>query len=178
MSDVIELNLKHGTCLYDADAAWAVEQFRWRSFVTGRANTPYAQAAIPVRWRGSFKGCLRMHRFVFEADCDRDVDHINGNGLDNRKANLRYTDASMNKAASRMNKNNTSGYRGVYWDKHVGKWCARIGIHNKRVFLGYAATQEECAHIYDAAAARWFGPFASLNFGKNEAGLEMRRSAQ
>jgi AP2 domain len=95
---------------------------------------------------------------------DVDVDHINGNGLDNRKANLRIANASKNGMnRSRPNKNNLSGYRGISLDKRT--WFARLVVNRKCINLGRFKTKEEAARAYDRGARKYFGEFCGyLNF--------------
>lgn len=94
------------------------------------------------------------------------VDHINGNGLDNRRENLRIITNKENIRCQRINRNNTSGYRGVSWHKGKQRWEARIRVNGKRLNLGRYKTAEEAAYAYDEAAKRHFQEFARLNFPK------------
>ena len=81
-----------------------------------------------------------MHRFILGVPHFKDfrhiVDHISGNGFDNRKENLRITTQSVNLQNTGMWKNNTSGIKGVYWDKSKQRWLASIGIDGKSKFIG------------------------------------------
>lgn len=91
------------------------------------------------------------------------VDHINKNGLDNRKANLR-TCTNMQNQQNRKVQFGTSLYKGVHWNKNVKKWEARI-THNKQLYhLAYCDNQIDAAHKYDQAAKQLFGEFAYTNF--------------
>ena len=76
---------------------------------------------------------LLMHRILLKVPKGKVVDHINGNGLDNRRSNLRICTQSQNMQNSGLRKNNTSGFKGVCLDKRRGKWIARIRIGNKRI---------------------------------------------
>lgn len=91
------------------------------------------------------------------------VDHIDGNTLDNRKRNLRVCTKGENRLNSRIQTNNTSGYKGVYWMKSHGCWHARITVHKKRFFLGAFQEKEHAARAYNEAAKIHFGEFARLN---------------
>ena len=86
------------------------------------------------------------------------VDHINGNGLDNRKANLRIASATENGRNRRRHSNNTSGFKGVKKDK--GRWVANIGGSKNRIRLGSFETPEEAHAAYCEAANRLHGEFA------------------
>lgn len=104
---------------------------------------------------------IKMHRFITNAPPTKQVDHINGNGLDNRRANLRLCDNRQN-CQNRHNALGISQYKGVGY--HYGKWRARIGVNGKRIHLGAYLTETEAALAYDAAARKYFGEFARCNF--------------
>lgn len=100
------------------------------------------------------------------------TDHKNGNGLDNRRLNLRVADSTQNHANTGLAVHNTSGFKGVSWHVGRGAWRAQIGLGGRRQHLGYAATPEEAALIYDLAAREHYGEFARLNFPQpNEQGV-------
>ena len=105
---------------------------------------------------------LRMHRLLLDEPTG-DVDHINGNGLDNRRSNLRPADRSHNLANSRKRADTSSRFKGVYFCRANGRWAAEA-TKGKKQFLGYHDAEEDAARAYDAAARRLFGEFASLNF--------------
>ena len=105
-----------------------------------------------------------MHRELIKATVDLEVDHINGDTLDNRKSNLRLCTHAENMRNRKMQKNNTSGYKGVYWGKKINKWRSKIRHNWVVIALGDYETAEEAARVYDAAAIKLFGPFAKTNF--------------
>ena len=107
----------------------------------------------------------RMHRVILGVtDPSVQVDHINGNGLDNRRCNLRIATNSEN-AANRKNlpQNKTSRYRGVTWHRGVGKWQAAIKVHGKNHYLGVFPSDVDAAIAYNRAAKVHFGEFAVIN---------------
>lgn len=106
----------------------------------------------------------KLHRLIMGAGPGEEVDHINGNPLDNRRSNLRMATSAQNKWNTRRFSNNTSGYRGVSFRKDRGKFRAYINLDNKQRSLGMFHTAEEAARAYDAAAKELFGEFARLNF--------------
>lgn len=113
---------------------------------------------------GKYKTIL-FHRELLLVDSSKLlVDHINGNGLDNRLENLRLVDHSKNAINSRKLKKAGSIYKGVYKQKGCINWNARIQHKGVRKDLGYFASEKEAAIAYDTAAKLYFGEFAKLNF--------------
>ena len=106
---------------------------------------------------------LRMHRLVTGAAKGQQVDHVNGDGTDNRRCNLRLSTQSQNMANIRKLAG-TSRYKGVHWDQDRGKWMARVRIGGIAKNLGRFDCEEDAAVAYDDAAYREFGEFAHLNF--------------
>ncbi len=92
-----------------------------------------------------------------------DVDHVNGNKADNRIANLRRANRSQNMANCGKKSHNTSGVKGVYWDKVRGKFVAEIKSDAKRHHLGRFDSLEEASDAYNKAAMELHGEFALLN---------------
>lgn len=98
------------------------------------------------------------------------IDHINGDGLDNRKQNLRICTKSENACNRGIDRDNTSGYKGVCYisnkTKRVKRWIAQIAINKKHICIGYFHTKEEAAIAYNEAATKYHGEFAKLNIIK------------
>lgn len=113
--------------------------------------------------RKEYGGTILMHRQIMNAPDGFDVDHIDMNPLNNRRANLRICTRSQNIANSKKRTHSKSPFKGVSWNTTAMAWAARIGVGNKRVFLGYFNTSEEAAKAYDVAANKSFGEFARLN---------------
>ena len=107
-----------------------------------------------------------MHRQVMKYEGELFVDHINGNGLDNRKDNLRLATPEENKHNSRKRGGRgQSKYKGVTLDKKKNQWRVRIGYKGKRIFLGCFDDEIEAAKAYDGSAKELYGEYARLNFG-------------
>ncbi len=123
-------------------------------------------------WGGTFYAARRdasnqmvwLHKEIMGAKSADYVDHRAGNTLDDRKSNLRIcTNAQNGQNRVRANKNNTSGYKGVFWHKRAAKWMAQITVERKTKYLGLFQTIQAAAEAYNNAAMRLHGQFASLN---------------
>lgn len=105
----------------------------------------------------------RAHRLAFLYMCGvfptAGVDHIDHCTRNNSWANLRLATAAENNKNRRINTNNTSGYKGVTWDKSAGKWVAQARLSGKRHNLGYYSTAEAASDAYDAFARKHHGEF-------------------
>lgn len=106
---------------------------------------------------------IYMHRVIMNPPKNMDIDHKNGNKLDNRKSNLRIATRSQN-FANKMSKNRW-GFKGVKKDnnKKERQFMARITCNYKEICLGYYLTPQEAAIAYNNAAVKYFGEFARLN---------------
>jgi hypothetical protein len=93
------------------------------------------------------------------------IDHINGDGLDNRRANLRLATVAQN-AWNSKKRNSRSGYKGVWFARDKGLWRAAIVYHGRRIHLGYFKDKISDAKAYDTAARKYYGEFAKPNFSK------------
>ena len=125
-------------------------------------NTFYANRTIYV---GKKSISIRMHREIIQPTGYLFVDHINHNGLDNRKANLRLATCAQNNYNSRnFRKSESSKYKGVRWNKQIKKWAVIICFNKKSKFIGYFEDEKQAAKAYDKAAKKYHGQFASLNF--------------
>lgn len=109
---------------------------------------------------GAVRSPVRMHRQIMGAKAGTIVDHINHNGLDNRKENLRFCTPSQNMANRRgLQINSHSGTRGVTWFPVSRKWRARIGFMGRSVHLGLYANKKDAIKAYAEANKKYFGEF-------------------
>jgi len=107
-----------------------------------------------------------MHRQILglEHGDPRQGDHVNRNGLDNRRENLRIATNAENGRNRPVQANNTTGLKGVGWNKQHRKYHAQIKVDGKKIHLGLFASPIAAARAYDAAARKYFGEFARPNF--------------
>ncbi len=102
---------------------------------------------------------ILMHRVINKTPKGRDTDHVNGNGLDNRRKNLRTASRAQNMHNRRANENGASRFKGVSWHKQHRKWCASIQVNKKRRHIGLFRDEMDAALAYEAEAKRMFGDF-------------------
>ena len=113
--------------------------------------------------RNGIQHCMHMHREILQAPEGFEVDHINGNCLDNRKTNLRIVTHRRNMHNMASHKDSSSKFRGVYWNKKEQKWAAQICLDGKRRHIGLFVSEFEAAKAYNREAIRLFGEYARLN---------------
>lgn len=113
--------------------------------------------------RNTPRGAVLMHRYIMDAPAHLFVDHINGNGLDNRRCNLRLATRADN-VRNRRKTTGSSQFKGVYWSKAHSVWHAQISdtVGGTR-FLGFYDDERHAAVAYDRAAVEAYGEFANLN---------------
>lgn len=165
-----EIPLTQGkAAMVDAEDLEWLAKLKWHAHKGGR--TWYARCTIKTvgmqRTQLMHRAILEHHGYDLIAGV---VDHINGDGLDNRKSNLQIITHAENIQKCRIQENNKSGYRGVSWHRRDSRWRAYIEVNRVRKYLGSFKTKIAAAHAYNDAAYSYFGRFARLNFpnGQNE----------
>ena len=134
---------------------------KWHLVRSPRSD--YASRSVTIGYRRQRH--VQMHRVIMNARPGQFIDHINHNGLDNRKANLRFASNAQNSWNKRKQRgNHSSKYKGVSFFKREKKWTARIQANGKKIFLGMFKNEIDAAKAYDAAARKYYGEFAYLNF--------------
>ncbi len=95
---------------------------------------------------------------------DKHTDHEDGNGLNNQKSNLRIVTNAQNHMNKKGNRNTSSKYKGVCWNKESNKWTSSITLNQKQTHLGYFTCEKKAAKAYDKKAKELFGEYSRLNF--------------
>lgn len=157
---LIELSQGKQAIVDDEDYEW-LSQWKWCFDNKGYARRSQYLGYVNGKQKTA---TTLMHRQITGNVHGMQVDHINGNKLDNRRSNLRLCTHTENMRNSRSSVGSYSKYKGVWLDRRVNKWAARICCGNrKRVGLGYFSVESEAAEAYNAAAKKYHGKFARLN---------------
>lgn len=148
------------TMVDDSDFDW-LNQWKWSAKVDKR--TIYARRDKVIN--GS-RVSVSMHREILSPPECALVDHEDGNGLNNQRSNIRMATILENNR-NRLSGRNKSGYLGVCWDKRDKSWRVMIKTSGKRIYIIQTKNLIEAAKARDAAAIKYFGAFAKLNFPIN-----------
>lgn len=143
------------TAMVDTEKAHLILNTHWWCY----SDPPYTSYVVGRKESGKN---IPLHRLLMDAKEGEYVDHINGDGLDNRIANLRTCSMMQNQQNRKRCTRNTSGFKGVAYRRDNAKWRARICINGNRLNLGTFATSEEAAARYAAAARMFHGEFARI----------------
>ena len=140
----------------DDDDLTIVSSFRWHAQAC-KNGTVYAYT-----FSGPERRKIYMHRLIMGALDDQSVDHINHQGLDNTRSNLRVCNNTEN-MRNMITSRGTSKYKGVSWFRRDSRWRAYIVIDGRQKHLGYFQSEVDAAEAYNKAASIVFGVFAYLN---------------
>jgi len=143
-----------GVALVDDDDYEFLSRITWYSDTKGYARHR-------VRFSSTEVITLRMHRVIMKAGKGIEVDHIDGNKLNNQKFNLRFATDGENKRNQKMYRNNTSGLKGVTWHKDKKRWTVQIGLDGRKLWLGQFRDREDAAKCYADAAIKYHGEFSN-----------------
>jgi hypothetical protein len=138
-----------------------VSEHRWHAY-KDRVGTWRVGGRFRLPEGGSVG--VRLPRFILDAPRDRVVDHINGDGLDNTRDNLRLATQAQNSRNRKISKTSSSGYKGVFLGTSGRGWKARVQVDGVSKVVGRFASAADAARAYDSAARHYYGEFARLNF--------------
>lgn len=162
--DTVTIELSNGqqTIISDMDADLA--QLKWWGIVSKRPSKA-SYYVIRVSYSNGQQTTHRLHREIMSRIMGRklerheQVDHINGDTLDNRRENLRFASASQNALNKSVRSDNTSGYKGVSYWTTGGKWKATTCVDGKTHHIGFFNTAEEAYAAYCKKAKELHGEF-------------------
>lgn len=157
MATEIQLSRNHTAVVDDCDAE-LVRPYTWR-YVKNK-NCEYAHA-----WHPQTGELVTMHRLVANAPDGLDVDHRDGNGLNNSRGNLRVATRSQNLHNSRKHCKSASRFKGV-WKHESGRWVAQLRVNGRKIVKCGFKTEEDAALHYDQMAIEHCGEFARTNFAE------------
>jgi AP2 domain len=152
---VIPLGNNRGVAVVDIQDFELVSQYPWH--VHKKSHTNYARRTW---YEDGRHGSQYMHQLITGY---KETDHEDGDGLNNRRSNLRDATSAQNNANRSPRPGCSSKYKGVHWRRDGGKWCAKIKIAGRQQYLGRYAVEEDAARAYDAAAFELWGAYALLN---------------
>jgi hypothetical protein len=161
----MEIRLTKGQVTQIDDVDADLGAYKWHASKKGK--TFYARRNVQ-RSDGS-RTTVYLHQEIARGmGIVGDPDHIDRDGLNNRRDNLRPDPNGRNMANRDRFANNTSGYKGVYPNKRLGKWVSQITVDGKQLYLGIFVDKIKAAIAYDRAAIERFGEFAVLNFPEQQ----------
>ncbi len=161
---MIQIPLTNGyVCQIDDEDYPLVAGYKWFTKTGKPLHTQYAIAH--VRKITGQATTIRLHKILLPKRGN--VDHIDGNGLNNCRSNLRYATTSQNHQ-NRRKLAGQSKYKGVcrYVQTKIPGWRASLKLNKKAIYLGVFTDEREAARAYDTAARKYFGEFARVNFSE------------
>lgn len=157
--DLVYIPLTQGfEAIIDASDVGHVAGRNW--YACTCSNITYAHSRFHIPGIGARP--VKLHRLLLQPGEGLFVDHIDGDGLNNRRSNLRVATKGENNINRGMQKNNSTGFKGVFWHRQRAKWMAQIGHHKRCVHLGLFDTPEEASLAYREASQKLHGEFARL----------------
>lgn len=146
--------------LVDDDDYEFLNQWKWCVSLGGRGH----KSVYAIRSSSApYKHIVFMHRQLLNTPDGMYVDHVNRDTLDNRRSNLRLCTMADNARNKGIQSNNTSGYKGVKYEKRFNRWYGYACLQGKYKHLGSFGTPKAAALAYNQFARKYFGEFAVLN---------------
>ena len=146
----------------DADFEW-LNQHKWYAHKSGSYYTLYATRKVCLDNHKRIKE--KMHRIILglQPGDKQQCDHIDRNGLNNQRSNLRICTVAQNQQNSKKRRGCTSKYKGVHWHSDIEKWHSSIWVNKKSIHLGYFDLETDAGLAYNNAAPKHFRNFAAPN---------------
>ena len=157
----IKLSQDKITLVDDEDYEW-LSQYNWHLYTRKKSETIYANTNIYINNKRTTK---KLHNLLINPSKGFEVDHIDRDGLNNQKENLRIVTRSQNCINRSKFRNTTSKFKGVTWHKDNKKWLAQIRLNKKKYYLGEFINEIDAAKAYNKAAKKLHNRYAVLNEG-------------
>lgn len=141
--------------LVDAEDFERISKFKW--YAHKKNGVFYAMRMVGGRKN---RKMIPMHAEIMNTPKGMETDHRDGNGLNNRQNNLRVCTHAENSRNKGKHRDNTSGYKGVYWHKQIKRWIARIMVNGKAIHLGSFINKESAHRSYLKNCRKYHGEFA------------------
>lgn len=155
----IQLTQGQTTIVDDADFEF-LSQFKWSAIKLSKKHTWYAVTNVKT---DTGRRSTRMHQMLLGKMPGMVIDHIDGDGLNNTRENLRHCTQANNIRNSRPHSSKTSRFKGV--SRRGTKWVAQIQVNKRKINLGEFEQEADAAQVYNFAATEHFGVYARLNEG-------------
>lgn len=154
-----KIKLKHGKyALVDNRDYFLLSKFKWREIQVTKNNNIYA-----VRTDSKLKRVIYMHRQILgEIPKGKMTDHIDGDGLNNQRSNLRFATHSENMRNRKMALNNKSGFLGVSWNTTAKQWYATAKLNGKTHHIGHSKDILKAAKMYQEYALKNYKEFKRI----------------
>ena len=151
-----EINLTQGKIALVDDADYELAKtHKWCARKS--RNLYYASAKISGK-------NVSLHAFLLASPKNSEIDHVDGNGLNNQRLNLRICSHMENMANQKQHRDSKSPYKGISRAQHCDRWAAQLFFQGRKLYLGLFKDPIDAAKAYDAKAKELFGSFARLNF--------------
>ena len=160
-----EIPLTQGySALVDDEDYEKYAHYRWSALVQRRGNSVLVYAVRRGPTINAQRSSIRLHREILDAPKHMCVDHIDGDTLNNCRSNLRLCTNAENQRNRGPRPGLSSAFKGVRWHKKEKRWMVEITIDGKQKHIGCFVDEELAARAYDAAAVKYHGDFAWVNF--------------
>ena len=155
----IKLNNGNVTVVDDEDYEW-LNQWKWEYKYDKRCRTAYVERRAYINGK---RTTVSMHRIIMGSPKGMQIDHIDHDGCNNQRTNLRICTTAQNQWNARIRQDNNSGYIGVWYDDRRKKWVAEIKANHKHYRLGNFDKAIDAVRAYNEAALKYHGQFATIN---------------
>lgn len=160
MTKIIPLTQGQQAIVDDEDYE-RVSKYKWWTMKCRKSGF---YACRTFRKSNNKRASILLHRFIMNPPEKMQVDHVDDNGLNCTRSNMRVCTNAENNRNKKLRPDNTSGYKGVTWDKRNKRWNASITVNGKHLYISQFTNPIDAAHAYDEAAKKYHGKFAKLNF--------------